>query len=140
MRNLPAVTTGVLRRTPQWRMVIAAAAALLALAGLVLPGELPPAAAPASLARTLPPDAVALRVPHAWLAATPPRLLEGDRVDVLAARPGDRGGAIVVASEVRVLEGSDEALVIELASDDAVALALARAGGYLLLVLLRGGP
>ncbi len=138
MTRLPSVTTGLLRRVPAWRVALASAGLVLTLAGVFFPRESPAAATPASLARAIAADAVAVRVPHAWFAAPPPRVVVGDRVDILGARAVDRS-AVAVASAARVVLVEPEALVLELGAEDAAALAVARAGGYLLVVLLLPG-
>jgi len=139
VNRLPSVTTGVRRYESVLRAALASAGIVLALVSMLLPRDAPAAATPASLARLVAPDAVAVRVPHGWLAAPPPRLASGDRVDLLAARSQDRA-AISVAGAARILAADDDALVIEVAADDAAALAVARAGGYVLVVLLRPAP
>lgn len=140
MSLLPSVTVGIIGRLPRWRLAAAAAAVVLALAALFAPRESPVASSPPSLARALAPSSAALRVPHAWLAAVPPRLVAGDRVDVLGSRAADRtAGVVNVALDARVLEAEVDGLVLEVTSEDAAAFVAARAGAYLLVVLLRAG-
>ena len=83
-------------------------------------------------------DAVALHLPQSWLAAPLPPARPGDSVDVFAASAADRtGGAIVAASDARVFSLPGDGLVLALTADDAAALTVARARGYLLVVVLR---
>ena len=139
MTRLSSVTVGELRRIPPWRLVLAGlgvALALLAVSGArAEPGAIAPRV---SVARALLPGATAVRIPHTWLAATPPRSAPGDRVDLIGSRPADRtGGVVTVATDARILELESEAVVLELAPEDAAALAAAHASGYALLVLVR---
>lgn len=141
MTRLPAVTTGPLRRVAPWRLAAGAAGLLLAVAAAIVPQDAPVAARAASLSAALAPDTVAVQLPHAWLAAAPPRLASGDRVDVFGARPQSPvSGVALVVSDARVVEPLPEALVLEIVADDAVALAVARASAYLLLIVLRPAP
>lgn len=139
MTRLPSVTVGELRRIPPWRLVLGAIGIALALLAASGARAEPDAVAPrTSVARALLPGTAAVRVPHAWLAATPPRSAPGDRVDLIGSRPADRTGSVVtVATDARLLDLESEALVLELTMDDAAALAAAHAGGYALLVLVR---
>lgn len=138
MTRLPSVTVGDLRRIPPWRAL--AAAGGLALAVLAFSPSRPEGAhpePPRALSRTLAPAAGAVRLPHAWLAAPPARLAPGERIDLIGARGGERGGVVSVAVDARVLELEADALVLELAGDEPAAVASARANGYALLVVLR---
>lgn len=138
MRRLPSVTVGRLRTLPTWRAAAAAGAVLLAAVTVFgQRGDSIGPAAPQSLALTLAPSGLAARVPHTWLAAAPPRLAPGDRLDVIGSRIGERSGAANIVVDARVIEVDGDAFVLELAADDAVALALARANAYLLFALLR---
>lgn len=137
MNALPAVTTGLLRRWPPQHLALGVAFGAIAIAALILPREAPAAATPVSFARSLARDAVAVRLPHAWLAADPLVLVAGDRVDVLGAQPGERAGAVAVLADARVLEADRDALILATTTEDAAALAVARAAGYLLVVVVR---
>jgi len=136
--TLPAVTTGLLRRTSRPQLAIAVAGVGLALAVLVAPRAEPGVAEAPDAAAVLAADAVALHVPQSWLGAPLPPARFGDRVDVFAASAADRtAGAIVAASDARVLSLPGDGLVLALTADDAAALTVARARGYLLVVVLR---
>ncbi len=76
-------------------------------------------------------------MPNGWLAAQPPRLSPGDRIDLIGARPGERGNVATIAIDARVVELDGEATVLEVGPDDAAAIAAARVNGYLIVVLLR---
>lgn len=138
MIRLASVTPGQLRRIPPWRLAAAASALLLALVTLLAPRSEAPAATPSpSLAAAVAPAALAARVPHAWLAAAPPRLAAGDRVDVIGSRASERVGAVNIVVDARVLEVYGDAVVLELAAEDVTALVAARAHAYVLILVLR---
>lgn len=111
---------------------------MLGVVAAVVPHEAPATAVATSLAHAIAEGAVAVELPDVWLASRPSRVGPGDRVDVFGARPDGAGsGVVLVVSEARVLDAAGDALVLEVIADDAVALALARASSYLLLVALR---
>lgn len=140
MIRLASVTPGRLRRVPQWRLIAATGALLLALLTLLAPHVEPPASVAApSLAAALEPDSLAARIPHVWLAAAPPRLAAGNHVDVVGSRPGDRFGVASVIVDARVLEAGPDAVVLALAPEDLSALVAARANAYLLMLVIRSG-
>jgi hypothetical protein len=136
--RLPSVTTGLARARRREQLLLALAGAGVALALLLLPGRGPAAAGPApDLATAVADGAVAFVLPHAWLAAPPPPLVGGDRVDILASGADRAGGAVLAASDARVLLAQPDAVVLEVAAEDVAALAIARARTYVLLLVLR---
>jgi hypothetical protein len=134
---LPALTASR-RRFPARRVALGAASALLTLGalGVEMVGTTPPAA-PASLAESLAPSTWAMSLPSAWLAAPLPRVRNGDVIDVLAVRQGERAYAVPVAYAARVMAADDHGIVLELDEEGASAIAIARGGGLLLVPLLR---
>lgn len=138
MIRLPSVTIGVVRRNIGAPIALAVACAVLIAAAYAASApQAGSALVPPSLAEELGPAMSAIRVPHAWLAAGPPRLRRGDRVDVIASRGGDAAGVVRVLGDVRVLEIAEDAVVVEASAEDIATLALARAGAYLFLLSLR---
>jgi Flp pilus assembly protein CpaB len=137
---LPSLTADVLRQRPPRRAVLGAAGALLLALALVV-GTRGPAqsasAGPATLASTLAPGTWALAIPTSWFVAPIVGLRPGDRLDVLALRPGERATATVVAFDLLVVSADERAVVVGSGADDATALGVARASGLLLLPLLR---
>ena len=134
---LPALTASR-RRIPRRRLALGAASALLALAALG--AEMGRAATPtaeASLAESLAPSTWAMNLPVAWLAAPVPRVRNGDVIDVLAVRQGERAYAVPVAYAARVMATDERGIVLELDEEGASAIAIARGGGMLLVPLLR---
>ncbi|MDP9265209.1 MAG: hypothetical protein M3O91_03685, partial [Chloroflexota bacterium] len=79
----------------------------------------------------------AVAIPASWLAAPLPGLRTGDRIDVLAVRPGERATASAIAFDLEVMSFDDRTLVLDAGAEDATALAVARAGGLLIVPLLR---
>lgn len=129
--RLPAVTVGTLAPPSHAQLALAAAGVALAAIVAVLPRE--PAAAPSERAAPVAaPGALAVRVPYAWLAATPP-VAAGDRLEVLGSTAAEGATVVVVIAPARVLSVEADALVLELSPDDVIALAVARAHSYLLL-------
>ena len=134
---LPALTASR-RRIPRRRLALGAASALLALAalGAQMGGASTPTAE-ASLAESLAPSTWAMNLPVAWLAAPVPRVRNGDVIDVLAVRQGERAYAVPVAYAARVMAADERGIVLELDEGGASAIAIARGGGMLLVPLLR---
>ena len=137
---LPSLTADSLRRRPPRRAVLGASGALLIAFALIVAtrGPAQPAGAdPATLAATLAPGTWALAIPTSWFVAPIVGLRPGDRLDVLALRPGERATATVVAFDLLVVSADERAVVVGSGADDATALGVARASGLLLLPLLR---
>jgi len=136
---LPALT--VVRRAPRPRWAMLAVAAALLLSGVAVSArEVIPAraaAAPVSTAERLAPSTWAIAVPNSWLAAPLVGLRQGDRLDMLALRPGERATATAVAFDMEVISADDRTVVLGAAAADVTALASARASGQLIVPLLR---
>jgi hypothetical protein len=126
-------------RMPSRAMLLAAAGALLAVAGTfaLVPTDTRAAVAPPTLARRLGTSTYGLAIPLSWLAAPIPGLEEDDIVDVFGTRIGERATATEVASGLRVKSVDERALVVELRAVDAEAIAAARARGLTLVPILR---
>jgi Flp pilus assembly protein CpaB len=136
---LPSLTA-VARRGPPRRTVFSAGGTfLLVLAALASQhASTPPeAAAPATLADALAPGTWAVSIPTSWLVAPIAGLRPGDRLDILALRPGERATATAVAFDLLVMSADDHAVIVGTGADDATALGVARASGLLLVPLLR---
>ena len=136
---LPTLTA-VARRRPPRRALLGAGGALLISLSLVaaLHGATPSAmGAPPTMADALAPSTWAISVPISWFAAPIAGLRPGDRIDVLALRPGERANATAVAFDLLVISSDDRAVVFGTGADDATALGIARASGQLLIPLLR---
>ena len=136
---LPTLTAAARRRPPR-RGVLGAAGALFLLLALLsaVRGSAPaPDVTPRTLAEALAPSSWAIAVPVSWFAAPIVGLRPGDHVDVLALRPGERPVATAVAFDLIVVSVDDRAVVFGTGADDATALGVARAGGQLLIPLLR---
>lgn len=111
---------------------------LLTMAALLAPVPAAPEASTApSLATRLPPSSWALAIPTSWFAAPLTGLREGDRIDVLALKTSDRPTAAAIAHDLEVMSISDRTLVLAVGAFDATAIATARAGGQLIVPLLR---
>jgi len=136
---LPSMSVLVRRHhLPQRRALALAGGIVLAAAALLRP--VPPDPGPAggtSVAAVLAPDTWALTLPAAWLATPVIGPRPGDRLDVLALRPGDRATATAIAFDLLVISADDRGLVVGCTADDATAVAIARASGLLLVPLLR---
>lgn len=137
---LPTLTAVARRRPPRRAVLGAGGALLLALSAIVALRGTPSSAAtatPATVAQALAPGTWAMSVPISWFAAPIAGLRPGDRVDVLALRPGERAAATAVAFDLLVVSADERAVVFGADADDATALAVARASGQLLIPLLR---
>jgi hypothetical protein len=136
---LPSLTS-VARRRPPRRASLAAAGALLTILGLAVPlrgAGSPPASVVPSVAEALPAGTWAMSIPTSWLSAPIAGLRAGDRLDVLAVRPGERATASAIAFDLLVVSSDERTLVIASGADDVTALGVARANGSLLVPLLR---
>lgn len=136
IRALPMRRPTVSPRT----VLIAAAIVLTSGAALtvVLPSDgraIPQA--PSPLAQRLGARTWALAIPAAWLAAPIPGLREGDILDLLGTRTGERATASEVATGLRVMSVDDRVVVVELTNEDASAIASARARGLTLIPIVR---
>lgn len=126
------------RRVPRRAALAIAGAALLAVAFVARPAPANDGVARApTVAEQLAAGTWALTVPAAWLATPLVGTRSGDRLDMLAIRPGDRAGATAIAFDLQVVSVDERALVIGCTADDATAIAVARASGMLLVPLLR---
>jgi hypothetical protein len=136
---LPSLTA-VARRRPPRRAILGGAGALLVAASLIASLRAQPAAvgaAPETMADALAPGTWAISIPSGWLAAPIAGLRPGDRLDILALRPGEKATATAVAFDLVVLSADDRAVIVGTGADDATALGIARASGLLLVPLLR---
>jgi len=134
---LPSLTAAARRRPPRRTLLRASGALLLAL-GVLVPLRAPsPHVAPAALADTLAPSTWAISIPTSWFVAPIGGLRAGDRLDILALRPGEHATATAVAFDLLVVAADDRAVIVGSGADDATALGVARASGLLLVPLLR---
>ncbi|MBI3522431.1 MAG: hypothetical protein HY071_04935 [Chloroflexi bacterium] len=90
-----------------------------------------------ALAERLAPSTWAIAVPTAWFAAPLAGLRAGDRVDVLAIKPGERAVGSAIAFDLEVMSADDRLVVLGAGATDVTALAVARASGQLIVPLLR---
>ncbi|HEV2249089.1 MAG TPA: hypothetical protein VGT60_01090 [Candidatus Limnocylindria bacterium] len=104
---------------------------------LALHSSPPAIASPLPMADALAPGTWAIAIPTSWFVAPIAGLRPGDRLDVLALRPGERATATAVAFDLLVVSVDDRAVVIGSGADDVTALGVARASGLLLIPLLR---
>lgn len=135
---LPALTIRA-RRMPRLRLLsgIASAAVLaLGVAGSIPSSSERPAVV-APLAQRLAPASWGLAVPTSWFAAPLTDLRVGDRIDVLALRAGERPAAAAIAFDLEVMGIEERTLVLGVSASDATAISTARAGGQLIVPLLR---
>ncbi len=135
---LPSLTTSA-RRLPRRRILAGAASlALLALAltgqGLTSAGPVPE---PTPLAARLAPSSWGFAVPISWFAAPLVGLRPGDRIDILAMKASERPTANAIAFDLEVITVDERSLVLGVSAFDATAIAVARAGGQLIVPLLR---
>jgi hypothetical protein len=136
---LPSLTA-VARRRPPRRAIAGASGALLLVVSLLfaLHGSSPSAvASSAPMADALAPGTWAIAIPTSWFVAPIGGLRPGDRIDVLALRPGERATATAVAFDLLVVSADDRAVIVGSGADDVTALGVARASGLLLIPLLR---
>lgn len=114
-------------------------AALLAVSLLVgMNGASPtPVASSIPTADALAPGTWAIALPTGWFVAPITGLRPGDRLDVLAIRPGERATATAVAFDLLVVSADEHTVVVGSGADDVTALGVARASGLLLIPLLR---
>lgn len=137
---LPSLTMRVRRfpRLPRWRIGLGGGALVLTFVALLAPFPAdPPSHAQASLAARLPESSWALAVPTSWFAAPLSGLREGDRIDVLALKASERPTAAAIAHDLEVMSIDERTLVLAVGAFDATAIATARAGGQLIVPLLR---
>lgn len=140
---LPALTF-----TPK-RIVVPRRRVLLAVAGTTLlvislistllaaPPRPADEVASRSLAQRLSASTWAIAVPTGWLAAPLAEVRNGDTVDLLAVRSGDRPLAVAIAADLRVMSADERSVVFEVDEASATAIATARASGLLIVPLLR---
>ena len=136
---LPSLTA-VARRRPPRRALLGAVGALLVAASLIASLHAQPAAVgavPGTMADSLAPGTWAISIPSGWFAAPIAGLRAGDRLDILALRPGEKATATAVAFDLLVVSADDRAVIVGTGADDATALGVARASGLLLVPLLR---
>lgn len=136
---LPSLTAVARRRLPRRPLLGAGGAALLAISLLLsLHGSQPSVSAtPSTMADALAPGTWAFSIPTSWLAAPIAGLHPGDRLDILALRPGEHATATVVALDLLVVAVDERAVIVGSGADDVTALGVARASGLLLVPLLR---
>jgi Flp pilus assembly protein CpaB len=136
---LPSLTAVARRRPPRRAILGAGGALLLALSLLIAPHGSPPSAGAAStgMADALAPGTWAISIPTSWFVAPISGLRPGDRLDILALRPGERATATAVAFDLLVVSADDRAVIVGSGADDVTALGVARASGSLLVPLLR---
>jgi len=136
---LPTLTAVARRRRTPGRLGLAAAgAAVIGLALVIRPAPaIEGVARNVTMAESLAPNTWALTIPAGWLATPLVGTRPGDRLDVLALRPGDRASATAIAFDLLVVSVDERALVVGCAAEDATAIAVARASGLLLVPLLR---
>jgi hypothetical protein len=136
---LPSLTA-VARRRPPRRAIAGASGALLLVVSLLFAvhGSSPSAVVSSTaMADALAPGTWAIAIPTSWFVAPIGGLRPGDRLDVLALRPGERATATAVAFDLLVVSADDHAVVVGSGADDVTALGVARASGLLLIPLLR---
>lgn len=137
---LPSLNMRVRRfpRLARWRAGLAGAGLLLAAGALLSPIQAEQVTVPrGSLAARLPASTWALAVPTTWFAAPLSGLREGDRVDVLALKASERPTAAAIAHDLEVMSIDERTVVLAVGAFDATAITTARAGGQLIVPLLR---
>lgn len=135
---LPSLTASG-RRMPG-RRIVAGLASLALLGAAVATSAFtadPAVPEPASLAAQLPPSSWGLAIPLSWFAAPPARLRPGDRIDIIALRSSERPSANAIAFDLEVMSVDERTLVVGVSAFDASAIAVARAGGQLIVPLVR---
>ncbi len=135
---LPSLTTTA-RSLPRHRLVAGGVALVLLVFAMVAPGltVVESDVKPTPLAARLPTSSWGLAIPTSWLAAPPVGLRPGDRIDVIAMRTSDRPSATAIAFDLEVMLVDDRTLVLGVSAFDATSIAMARAGGQLIVPLLR---
>lgn len=137
---LPSLTAMTRGRPPR-RAAFGATGALLLVLALIISlhagGSSGSVAEPRGLADSLAPGTWAIAVPLSWFVAPIAGVRPGDRIDILALKPGEHATATAVAFDLLVVSNDERSLVVGTGADDATALGLARASGLLLLPLLR---
>lgn len=135
---LPSLTATA-RRTPGRRVLAGLASAGLLGAAIATSAFTAdqPVPEPASLAARLPPSSWGLAIPLSWFAAPPAGLRPGDRIDIIAMRSSERPSANAIAFDLEVMSADDRTLVVGVSALDASAIAVARAGGQLIVPLVR---
>jgi hypothetical protein len=136
---LPSLTA-VARRRPARRTILGALGAVLVAASMIVSLHSPPqavGAAPGTMADSLAPGTWAISIPSGWFVAPISGLHAGDRLDILALRPGEKATATAVAFDLVVISADDRAVIVGTGADDVTALGIARASGLLLVPLLR---
>lgn len=141
---LPALTFTAKRfAVPRRRFLLAAGGSTMLLGSILTtllgspPGSADGSATNTTLAQRLSMSTWALAVPTAWLAAPLAEVQNGDSVDLLAVRAGDRPLAIAIAADLRVMSADERSIVFEVDEESATAIASARASGLLIVPLLR---
>ena len=136
---LPSLTAAARRRPPRGGLLGASGAVLLLISLLASLHASSPSAAtsPAAMAEALAPGTWAISIPITWFVAPIGGLRPGDRLDVLALRPGEHATASAVAFDLLVVSVDDRAVIVGSGADDATAIGVARASGLLLIPLLR---
>ena len=134
---LPSLTFSR-RRRPPWRVgAVALGGALLVLALVSRQSETPPMAHIVPLSEALEGSTFALVVPTAWLGAPVIGARPRDRIDLIAVRPGDRLTGYPVAYDLIVMSSDERALIVQIDEASAIAVAIARSSGMLLVPLLQ---
>ena len=137
---LPSLTAAA-RRRPRRRVILGAIGAALVAISLLASarGSVSPASATptAAMADALAPGTWAIAIPTSWFIAPIAGLRAGDRLDILALRPGERATATAVAFDLVVVSADERTVTVGSGAGDATALGVARASGLLLVPLLR---
>jgi Flp pilus assembly protein CpaB len=136
---LPTLTATARRRPPR-RLLAGGGGALLLLVAVLFsvhPSEPSALASAQAIGDALPPGTWAMSIPTSWFVAPISGLRPGDRLDILALRPGERATATAVAFELLVIAVDERAVTVGSGADDVTALGVARASGLLLVPLLR---
>lgn len=137
---LPSLSVRARRfpRLPRWRVGLGGAGLVLAAVAFLLPVPTDQATPPQpSIAARLPVSTWALAVPTTWFAAPLSGLREGDRIDVLSLKASERPTATAIAHDLEVMSIDDRTVVLAVGAFEATAIATARAGGQMIVPLLR---
>lgn len=127
------------RRLPRLRAASGAAALVLAIVGFAA-SAMPtpePYEPSTSLADRLAPASWALALPMSWFATPVQGIRTGDRIDILSLRASERPTTAAIAFDLEVMSVDDRNIVVGVSAFDATAIATARAGGQLMVPLLR---